>query len=56
MVVEADRRNGVLIEGAISDGLHQGGLPCILQTNDSHLEFFAEESTLDPVQDLIEEA
>lgn len=56
MVIESDRRNGVLVEGAVGDGLDQRGLACVLQSDDGDLELFAEEGALDPVQNLIDKA
>lgn len=56
MVVESDGRNGVLVEGAVSDGLDEGGLAGVLQSDDGDLELLAEEGALDPVQDLIDKA
>ena len=56
MVVESYGGDGVLIEGAIGDGLDEGGLAGILQSDDGDLELFAEEGALDPIQDLIEKA
>ena len=56
MVVESNGGNGVLIEGAVGDGLDECGLAGVLQSDDGDLELLAEEGALDPIQDLIDKA
>lgn len=48
MVVESDGWDGVLFEGAISDGLDEGGFACILETDDGDFELLVKEFGFDP--------
>ncbi len=55
MMVETNRRNCILLEGAISDWFDQSGFARILKSDNSNLEFLVEEFGLDPGQDFIYE-
>lgn len=52
-MVESDGGNGILIVGAVSDGLDECGLACVLQSDDGDFQFLAEELALDPIQNFI---
>jgi len=55
-MVEADSGDGIFVINTISDGFDEGGFTSILKSDDCDLEFFIEESALDPVDNFIEES